>query len=204
MSRPDEKSKGEVISSDWANKLRDQLVLYFADTVARDGAIPTPTPGMTCFIAATNSFFVYHPAAGWRPPWNLPWGRQNGVLVTSGVTGGASSSMTDTPGMTFTFNAVANRRYRLYLQTQWTVSADTQVQTQVLIGGVRYLTAVGNIKSGEYQNLNGITEVAGLTTGTKTVKLQHANDGAVTISPSYSSTAPWHLGIDDVGPNDVS
>lgn len=199
--RPSLKSKGQVITSDWANQLRDQLVLYFADTTARDAAIPTPTPGMTVFLASSYSLQVYHPTYGWKPPWNLPWGRQNGVLVTSGVTGGSSATMADTSGMTFTFEAVAGRRYRLYLQTQWTCAGDTEIQTQVLIGGTRYLTAVGSILSGDYFNLNGIMEVTGLTTGTKTVKLQHANSAAVSISPSYAATAPWHLGIDDVGPD---
>lgn len=202
--RPTEKSRGQVITSDWANQIRDQLVLYFADSVARDAAIPTPTAGMAVYLASTKSLTVYDSSHGWKPPWNLPWGRQNGVLVTSGVTGGSSATMADTAGMTFTFNAVTGRRYRLYLQTQWTCSGDTEIQTQVLIGGTRYLTAVGSIVSGDYFNLNGVMEVSGLTTGTLTVKLQHANSAAVAISPSYSATAPWHLGIDDVGPDAVS
>lgn len=202
--RPSLKSSGQVIASDWANQIRDQLVLYFETTIARDAAIPTPTPGMAVYLASNKSITVYDEVHGWVPPWNLPWGRQNGVLVTSGVTGGSSATMADTTGMTFTFNAVLGRRYRLYLQTQWTCAGDTEIQTQVLIGGVRYLTAVGSILSGDYFNLNGIMEVSGLTTGTKTVKLQHANSGAVSISPSYSATAPWHLGIDDVGPDGAS
>lgn len=204
FGRPSVKSKGQIITSDWANQIRDQLILHFADTTARDTAIPTPLAGMAVYLDSNKSLTVYDESHGWKPPWNLPWGRQNGVLVTSGVTGGSSATMADTAGMTFTFNAVLGRRYRLYLQTQWTCAGDTEIQTQVLIGGTRYLTAVGSILSGDYFNLNGIMEVSGLTTGTKTVKLQHANSAAVSISPSYATDAPWHLGIDDVGPDATS
>lgn len=204
MSRPSVKTKGQVITSDWANELRDQLVLYFADATARDAAIATPTPGMTCYVASLRALLVYDSLAGWMPPWNVAWGKQNSVKVSSGVTGGASATFADTTGMTFTFNAVLGRAYRIYYRTQWNASADTEMQIQVLVAGT---VVVGNVQAmltGEYKTIEGLIEVTGLTTGTKTVKMQHANDNAVTVSPSYASTSPFYLGVDDIGPSGVS
>lgn len=204
FGRPTLKSTGQIITSDWANQIRDQLVLRFDDSAGRDAAIPSPTPGMAVYLDSNRSVTVYDETHGWKPPWNLPWGRQNGVILSSGVSGGSSSSMADTAGMTCTFNAVVGRRYRLHLHTQWTASADTQIQAQLLIGGTCYTVAVASVASGDYVNLDTTMEVNDMTTGTKILKMQHANTAGVSISPSYSSTAPWYLGIDDIGPNTVT
>lgn len=201
MSRPTLKSVGEVIRAAWANEIRDQLVMRFDNATARDAAIPSPTEGMAVYLDDVNSFLVYKPTTGWSIPWNMPWGRVGGVRVTSGVTGGASATMADTTGMTTSFSAVEGRLYRIYYHTQWTVSADTRVLTQIIIGSTRYMTAIGDFEASEYQNLNGVMEVRGLATATITIKMQHSNTAAVTISPSYASDAPWYLGIDDIGPD---
>lgn len=58
----------------------------YADASARDTAIPSPTPGQSCFLLSNGQYLVYQGTAivgsghaGWYPPWNTSWGEIDGA-----------------------------------------------------------------------------------------------------------------------------
>lgn len=78
-----------------------------------------PVVGMTVYDLNDDALYVYAGAtSGWRPPWNMPWGHVASA-TTSTVTNGVGSSYTDVTGLSVTWTAVTNRRYKVtgYLDT---------------------------------------------------------------------------------------
>ena len=88
---------GTYATASWANaNVRDQTIVSFASTGARDASITSPVAGMVCFINsddANEGLYVYHGATGgWRkgPGWNAPWGFM--ASATSSAVSTTSSS----------------------------------------------------------------------------------------------------------------
>ena len=72
-----------------------------------------PVVGMTVYDLDADALLVYAGAtSGWRPPWNMPWGLVASAS-TSTATTNVGSSYTDVTGLTVTWTAVANRRYKV-------------------------------------------------------------------------------------------
>jgi hypothetical protein len=57
---------GQVLTASDMNSTVDQTVMVFADSAARDVAIPTPTQGMVVFLKNDDSVLKYTGAA-WEP-----------------------------------------------------------------------------------------------------------------------------------------
>lgn len=86
----------------------------FPDETTRDGAIPAPVEGEAAYVVADHALQLWAGAVdGWQPPWNLPWGPvEPPVAVATGATDGAGT-LNDWTGATITFNAIANRLYKI-------------------------------------------------------------------------------------------
>lgn len=74
-----------------------------------------PVVGMTVYDLNDDALYVYAGAtSGWRPPWNLPWGRV--ASATGTATTNIGTTYVDLNGMSVTWTAVQNRRYRVSAQ----------------------------------------------------------------------------------------
>lgn len=74
-----------------------------------------PVVGMTVYDLNDDALYVYAGAtSGWRPPWNLPWGRV--ASATGTATTNIGTTYVDLSGMSVTWTAVQNRRYQVCVQ----------------------------------------------------------------------------------------
>lgn len=83
--------------------------------------------GMRIYETDTYATLVYTTATtGWRPPWNIGWGRVGSAVNASFDVTASGSTQTDVPSMSFSVSEVAGRRYRAMAQTDVysTVAAD--------------------------------------------------------------------------------
>jgi hypothetical protein len=67
----------EVIAGDFNQMVQEQVIPTFANAAARDGALPTPTVGMHCFMLDTRQLLQFTDRTtppSWRRPWSEPWG----------------------------------------------------------------------------------------------------------------------------------
>ena len=72
-----------------------------------------PTIGMTVWDLNLDAMLVYAGiTTGWRPPWNMPWGCV-AVATTTTKTTSISSSYVNLTGLSVTWTAVADRRYKV-------------------------------------------------------------------------------------------
>jgi hypothetical protein len=130
---------GEVLTAQDVNDyLMDQSVMNFASSAARSSAIPTPTEGMTSYVADDKRIEAYD-ADGWRPktPFAMAAGKSS---VSMSAVNNASvtvtfpaSRFTDTPVVNFTprrVGAVAAAVFALRMATVTTSSAQFTVVTR--------------------------------------------------------------------------
>jgi plastocyanin len=97
-----------------------------ATTAARDAAMAVPSIGQAVYLKTNdvNEGLYFNNSAGgtppgvYRPAWNLPWG-----YVGSGTASTAQSGITTVTaitGMTVTWTATGNRRYRIHAWQTYT------------------------------------------------------------------------------------
>ena len=80
----------------------------------------SPVEGMVVYDVALDAYLGYTTATtGWRPLWNMPWGHV--ASATGTATTNIGTNDVDINGMTVTWTAVQNRRYRV--SAQLTVNA---------------------------------------------------------------------------------
>lgn len=197
-----------LTASDVNNFLMEQAVMSFASTGARDVAVTAPEFGMVAYIRSNDSsegLYHYTSASSWRqgPGWNAPWGSVGNAKATADTT--LNTSAQTSIGISATFTAVANRRYRISyacsilgsaaaLQTctfeLWNASAKVEGLCSVSVSGTAYYVVSG---------IAYATASAGSTTWTIRA-LAGGGGGSVvhkgTVSPG------WIL-IEDIGPSGV-
>jgi hypothetical protein len=117
---------GTNITSSWANaSVRDQVVSPFVTSAARTAAITSPVAGMVSSLTTydkTEGIEFYNSAGQWRKPWNMPWGiitttaggtSNLGYVVVTAAQTGITSTLVDLTNLSMTFDALANRLYRV-------------------------------------------------------------------------------------------
>src|SRR5215467_1957019 len=102
----------KVSSADFQTYLQNQVVPTFTTTAQRDTQVPTPIPGMLCYISGTKQYMMYGNAA-WTalPFWQQPWG-----LIYDASIGASQAGVTtevDVTSMSVTFQSTQNRVYRI-------------------------------------------------------------------------------------------
>jgi hypothetical protein len=108
----------------------------FATTAARTTANGTPADGDASYINAGDATEgpEFYNGTSWRKPWNMPWGVVDVKTVTAAQNG--ISTTADITGLSSTFTAVANRRYRYTLMVPVTVQQTaTGIQTASITDG---------------------------------------------------------------------
>ena len=158
-----------------------------------------PVVGMTVYDLADDALYIYAGAtSGWKPPWNLPWG-QVGSATTSTATTSISSSYSDLTGLSVTWTAVANRRYKV------TGYSDLS-STSASIARLAITDGSANVKAQAQQALAAndvaaqtVFEVFTGTAGSTTRKLR----GLVTAGTGATQSnvyGPHLILVEDIGP----
>jgi hypothetical protein len=194
-----------LTASDVNNYLMEQSVMYFATQALRDAAITAPEDGMVCYIGtgdANEGFYTYN-GSSWRkgPGWNAPWGTVGNEKETADTT--LSTTAQTSIGISATFTAVANRRYKVsFACSILAASAALQTCTFELWNAsakVEGLCSVSVVDTAYYV-VSGIcyaTASAGSTTWTIRA-LAGGGGGSATHKGTVS---PGWMLIEDVGPS---
>ena len=107
-----ELAAGQVLTAAHTNTYWMRQVVATGLSSAR----PTGYEGRAVYDTDVDALNIYTtPTTGWRPPWNLPWGRVGSASNSSYSTPG-SASLVDIPSLSFTVAEVQGRRYRASLQ----------------------------------------------------------------------------------------
>ena len=173
--------------------------------VCTSGTRPSsPTEGMTIYETDTDKLLIYTTATTlWQPPWNMAWGAV-ATVESSAVEQGSITSVADVTGVTVTFTAVANRRYRIMADGIWFQTTTPGVGSFTITNGAGTLLTLGG-RSDEFigaaatQSSFHVKAYTTLTSGSQTVKLRAAalSGTAMTI---FNSTAKSTLVVEDAGP----
>lgn len=169
--------------------------------VTTSGALPTGIVGRTVYTTDDHKLQVFAGATPTlRPPWNLPWGIQ-GIATTSSGQAGVTSSGADLTGLSVTFTAVANRRYRItgyvcllkntsagLMRFLITDGSNTQLRLALLYAPT----------SGTYYNIH-TSVVHTPAAGSFTYKLRASSD-TNTMDVAHG-TDPGFILVEDIGPN---
>jgi hypothetical protein len=177
-------------ASQWAGLLG---YVSAADRPSGSGVMVPQASG----VPAAPGLYEYHNR--WNPPWNLPWGIMGYAQITAN---GANNSGTATvSGLSVTFTAAANRRYKITIQC---------------IEGVQVGAGVSQIQiwngTGAQLNAVNVARAAGTADGAMCVGFDTPSAGSVTYnfrtftsgttySVSAASSAPAFILVEDVGPN---
>ena len=136
---------GTNITSSWANaSVRDQVVSPFVTSAARTAAITSPVAGMVSSLTTydlTEGIEFYNSAGQWRKPWNMPWGiitttaggtSNLGYVIVTAPQTGITSTLVDLTNLSMTFNAIANRMYRVNVHCNFYASQADNTATLAL------------------------------------------------------------------------
>jgi hypothetical protein len=184
-------------ASDLNTYLMKQAVI-----VCTSGTRPSsPIEGMVIYETDTDKLQIYTTATTtWKPPWNLPWGCVG--FATSTTSQGAFTATTDITGLTTTFTAVANRRYR----TTANINLETSVSGDVAGANILYGASVASY--GQIRlSAGGASEAIHLlgyftTSGSVTVKVVAGRSGGTgVLITQHSGTSPVYLIVEDIGPS---
>lgn len=139
----------------------------------------------------------------WVPPWNLPWGWIADASSTSDV---SFTTITDITGVTVTWTAVANRKYKITVNTSCysTVATDT-IDFTIADGSntIKGLFRGNAISAGPMQQMTLWYIDTGIGAGSTTRKLRGTRTaGGSGTGHAYGDGSYLHrILVEDVGPN---
>lgn len=162
-----------------------------------------PVVGMTVYDLADDALYIYAGAtSGWKPPWNMPWGRVGSATGTATTNIGTTD--VDLSGMSVSWTAVQNRRYRVSVQATITAPStgtDCNVFVSITDGSnVAQTTAAQTAALVFSYNHFHVTDVFSYTSASASVtRKARARVSASTSNSLYLSNVPTIL-VEDIGP----
>jgi putative SOS response-associated peptidase YedK len=157
------------------------------------------TPDTTSQPARTDSMFVKN-AQRFQPGyWNQPWGVMGFITKTTNQTG--ITTQTDITGVTLTFTAAANRRYKvsLYCRAQQITSpSNNEVYITTAANALLQVSSY-NHAANDFVTHHAVV-ILSPAAGSVTYKARAAT-GAGTSSILCDATYPLDFWIEDIGPN---
>ena len=159
--------------------------------------------GMHIYETDTGTLLVYAGAtAGFRPPWNLPWGRVAHTKITA-VAGGYTGTAVDVTGLTASVSQVAGRRYRIQVHLEVSSSQVTDIGLLTVTGSdnVAIARAVPYFAHGGAHTvtLTHVEDASSTATVTRKCRYNRAI-GSGTHQIEASSQFPCTILIEDIGP----
>lgn len=138
----------EVLAADFNTYVQRQVVPTFANTAARNTALPSPTPGMLCYVTDLGWLQEYTAKTSppsWQRPWNSAWG-----LIQS-----STCSQPNTPGPIYITGAAfslpyAGRAYKITFRCMAGKDGTAaNVRYQININNAMYLYAEQPMPAGQ-------------------------------------------------------
>jgi hypothetical protein len=159
--------------------------------------------GLNLYEPDTHESLVYYATpAQWRRPWRMPWGRIGSAVTTGTNQTGITSTVADITGLSVTWTAVANRRYRV------TVNVSVQQVTSAATHEIIIANASNTIlrqrsttlATNDLACIAIVHELNGVAAGSFTVKAR-AGTGAGTLTIINDFTRNGEIIVEDIGPN---
>lgn len=207
MANPTNLADGDVLTETWVDAVRNQVVLTYASTGARDADLVAPFAGQTVVVTSNNSsegILVRNSGSQWRPPWNLP----HGVVGYSSTTTASSTTSGTTELVIATSPSVpivGNRLYRITASgTSLGTAASDLFNMQIRLtnaSGTSYFDQKHVVTGTSFQTPFSLVGFAsGVTTGAQTFVLT-AQRQAGTGTLQTLSGSKFHWIIEDIGPS---
>lgn len=152
------------------------------------------------FGGSSTDGTISHTTSTKSLPWPLPWGFI-GFAEATGVQTGITTS-TDVTGLTVTFTAVANRRYKLTAFVNLLQSTNTGNVQVIIADGSNNSQAIGTdtYAAGEYGTTVAIKGSVSPAAGSTTYKVR-INTSAGTVGLNQGAGYPTMFLVEDIGPN---
>jgi hypothetical protein len=163
-----------------------------------------PQIGMAVWDLNLDALLIYAGATtGWVAPWNLPWGyitRSAGTSTTN-----IGTTYVDLGGMSVTWSAIQNRRYRISMQAVILAPAspttDCNVFVQFLDGGgtqkaemVETAALTLSYTTFSLVEQYSHTSASGSTTRKAQAKVSASSNNSLVL------TTPPYIQVEDIGP----
>lgn len=144
-----------------------------------------------------------HDGVEWRKPWNLPWGEVV-APATHGLDGAGYTAYADITGLSVSFDAVTNRRYRIELDFAFSLSAaGTGAHGRLFMDAATQLQERdGAAGTGNFGSVH-CAFVGTLAAGPHTIKGQCARHGGDPVTVTVVGSNPTKLStltVEDIGP----
>lgn len=202
---------GTYATAAWANaNVRDQTIVNFASTTARDASITSPVEGMVCYIGSNDSsegLYTYN-GTSWRkgPGWNAPWGLLTKTsFATTSVTSGTHTTLQDgSAALTTTATTITNRVYKITtVQNPYASGGANGFQGSHVVGGTTQaqflLPSLSTVTQDTRTYVSTFTETSGQS---RIFKAQIAAYNTNTAITDWgSSTIPRVIIVEDIGPS---
>jgi hypothetical protein len=157
------------------------------------------TPDTTSQPARGHGLWFYNGTRWQMGPWNSPWGIMGTATATSNQTG--ISAEADVTGVTVTFTAAANRRYKV------TVSGRIVQQTSAGVAEVKITDSANTLQDKWTFSLTAgsaayatVTAILTPAAGSITYKARMSTT-AGTVDTTAAATQPFRILVEDIGPN---
>lgn len=183
---------GEVLTASDLNSTVDQTVMVFADTTARDTAIPTPSEGMIVYLESDNSVLKYDGSQWTNIQLDIDL-TANRVVVSDGsgdlaVSGVTTTELDKLDGLTATTTEL-NYVDGVTSPIQTQLNAKQPLTPSVNAKSANYTLAIGD--RGEFITVDGsrtITVPNGVFSAGDRVDIVNIGTGTVTFSAGAGLT----------------
>lgn len=189
-----------LTASDVNTYLAKQSVIVCTSTTRPS----SPPEGMTIYETDTDRLLVYTTSTtGWTQPWNMPWGRLNSSTGTA--TTNIGTSYVDVNGLSVSWDAVQNRRYRI--TSNFTIVAprlgtsDCNVDARYVDGATTETAAIRQTATIQicFNNMN-LVELYSHTTASNSVSRKVQARVSATTGNELSLSYNRFIVVDDMGP----
>ncbi len=199
---------GTTITASWGNAdVRDQVVVPFASTSARDSAITSPVVGMVEYLKTNGvdeGLTTRTTAATWRKPWNLPWG----ILSYTAITASATSITTAERTVVGTVpTTVANRRVKYTTGTSGvlsTVGANDSAEQRIYRASTQIMAATAFSQTAGFAAIFAPAtcyDIPGASSSNSIEFRFIRTLGSGSWTVAAGATAPAFICVEDVGPS---
>lgn len=159
----------------------------------------TPFEGQMIYETDTDKLLIYNGSA-WNPPWNTAWGFIGSATKSSNQ--GSITTGSDVTGLSITFTAVANRKYKISTQGMMLSSSANDIFNWIInAGGSDIMLKSFIIPSTSFGVFTGCETVHTPSAGSITYKVRAArNSGSSTGTVVAGSGYEAILIVEDIGP----
>jgi hypothetical protein len=193
---------GSVLTASEVNSYLMKQTVIVCDSSADYPS--SPNEGMFVYDKALDAFLQYTTSTTtWRPPWNLPWGRV--ASATGSATTNIGTTYVDLSGMSVSWTAVQNRRYRVKVQANILAPASGTSDCNVFLR----IVDAGAVQKAESTQTAALTlsyteftlvELLDYTSAGASISRRAQAKVSASSNNSLVTTNPPLIMVEDIGP----